>query len=368
MTDFAPATDDLLRAIRRALLRFYQRNARDLPWRRKQDPYAIWIAEVMLQQTQVATALPRYGEFLRRFPSVRALAAAGPERVCEAWAGLGYYRRARNLHAAACRMVAEHESAVPRELDALTALPGIGAYTAGAIASIAFGASVPAVDANAVRVLARLFAITATPARTRSRVQQIAAHLAAGTRAGEVNQALMDLGATVCRPRQPGCERCPLRRRCAARRQGRATEHPTRAKPAVRRDLEIAFAWIETNGAVWLERRGLDGLWAGLWQLPGCEGPSARRELARRLGCTLGRPLAEVRYLLTHRTVHARVYKPSQPRRLRAGPSLRPFADPFSAALSTLARRAVLAVSSPPPTPIDRPTGLQPIRRTRREV
>jgi A/G-specific adenine glycosylase len=299
----------------------------------------------MLQQTRVTTAIPRYERFLREFPDIRSLAAAEPERVCESWAGLGYYQRARNLQAAARQMMEEHDGAVPEDLAALGALPGIGRYTTGAIASIAFGAQVAAVDANATRVIARLFAIGGAPARRSTTVDQIATALAQAGSAAAVNQALMDLGALVCRPQRPDCPSCPLRPHCTAYRRGTVARYPIRSLPAVRRTLSVAFAWIETDGALWLERRSPEGLWAGLWQLPGCEGPGAARRLARRVGSALGRPQARIRHELTHRRVLASVYVPKSPSRLTAGPTLRSFTDPLSVGLSTLARRAILATA-----------------------
>jgi A/G-specific adenine glycosylase len=242
-------------------------------------------------------------------------------------------------------MVEEHGGAVPKDLGALGALPGIGRYTAGAIASIAFGAEVAAVDANVTRVIARLFAIGGARARRSATVERIAAALAQAGSAAAVNQALMDLGALVCRPQRPDCPSCPLRPHCTAHRRGAVARYPVRSVPTVRRTLSVAFAWIETDGALWLERRGTAGLWAGLWQLPGCEGPGAARRLARRLGSALGRPRARLRHDLTHRQVLASVYVPRSPSRLIAGPALRPFADPLSVGLSALARRAILATA-----------------------
>jgi A/G-specific adenine glycosylase len=203
-------------AFRGRLLSWYDRHRRDLPWRRSRDPYAILVSEIMLQQTQVSRVRDFYARFLGRYPTLEDLAAARPAQVRDAWAGLGYYARARNLHAAARQVVRRHEGALPRDVEALARLPGIGRYTAAAVASIAFGADVGTVDTNVARVLARAFRLpgrrgTGPRARALWRTVQ---RLVPSGRAGDWNQALMDLGATVCVARTPRCERCPVRRAC----------------------------------------------------------------------------------------------------------------------------------------------------------
>ena len=203
------------RAFRRRLLGWYSRHARTLPWRGACSPYAVLVSEIMLQQTQVARVLEYYPRFLARYPTLEDLAAAPDDAVRESWAGLGYYARARNLHATARRVVAEHGGVLPRAPEALRRLPGIGRYTAGAVASLAFGARVPAVDTNAARVLGRVFGLRPGRRRTR-RVWTIAARLVAPGRPEDLNQALMDLGATVCVARRPRCGACPVRRVCAS--------------------------------------------------------------------------------------------------------------------------------------------------------
>jgi len=203
------------RAFRRRLLAWYTRHARTLPWRGARSAYAVLVSEIMLQQTQVARVLDYYPRFLARYPTLEDLAAAPDDAVRESWAGLGYYARARNLHATARRVVAEHGGVLPREPEALRRLPGIGRYTAGAVASLAFGARVPAVDTNAARVIARIFGLRAGRTRAR-RVWEIAAKLVEPGRPEDVNQALMDLGATVCGARRPRCGGCPVRRVCAS--------------------------------------------------------------------------------------------------------------------------------------------------------
>jgi len=204
-------------AFRRRLLGWYTRHARTLPWRGERSPYAVLVSEIMLQQTQVARVLEYYPRFLARYPTIEDLAAASDDAVRESWEGLGYYARARNLHATARRVVAENDGVLPRAPDALRRLPGIGRYTAGAVASLAYGARVPAVDTNAERVLARVFGLRAGASRTR-RVWTIAAALVVPGRPEDLNQALMDLGATVCVARRPRCRACPVRTVCASYR------------------------------------------------------------------------------------------------------------------------------------------------------
>jgi A/G-specific adenine glycosylase len=317
-----------------------------LPWRRTRDPYRIWLSEVMLQQTRVATVVERYEAFLRRFPDVRALAGASEEEVCEAWAGLGYYSRARNLHAASRRVVAEHDARLPTTVDGLRALPGIGRYTAGAIASIAFGAAVPAIDGNVERVLSRLLAIDAPAgsSEAQQRLWQTASQLVECDRPGELNQALMEVGATICTPRQPRCHGCPLRRHCAASAAGDPSRYPRRTSArAPRPTLRLAFLWHRTRSGVWLERRPLRGLWAGVWQLPGEEGPGSRARLARRFGVPLTRRVAGVRHELSHRIVLASVYATDSTTKVSRRAGVRSFADPLAAPLSAVARRAIVA-------------------------
>jgi A/G-specific adenine glycosylase len=212
----------------RRLLAWYARHARDLPWRRTRQPYRILVSEVMLQQTQVDRVQTFYGRFLRRYPSFEALAAAGEPEVREAWDGLGYYARARNLHRTARLVVAEHGGRLPRDPDTIRRLPGIGRYTAGAVLSIAYGQDAPIVDTNAARVLRRVFGLRPRggKASVMRRLWALAERLTPPGRAGAFNQAIMDLGAMVCRPRNPHCPRCPVRSMCRARATRRAPSAP----------------------------------------------------------------------------------------------------------------------------------------------
>jgi len=243
-------------ASRRKLLSWYRRNRRDLPWRRTSDPYAIWISEIMLQQTRVAAVVPYYERFLARFPDVRALAKARLDQVLALWSGLGYYRRARHLHAAAREVL---RNGFPRTEAEWRNLPGIGPYAAAAISSIAFGERAAAVDGNVVRVLSRLHA-------TNGPVRELARAWLSPRSPGDHNQALMELGATVCTPRAPSCPRCPLTSSCRGRSD--PTRYPKpRAKPRITEE-RLAVALIVRDGRVQLVRRSPDGLLAGMWELP----------------------------------------------------------------------------------------------------
>jgi A/G-specific adenine glycosylase len=309
------AAADRARRLARALERWFDANARDLPWRRRRDGYRALVAEAMLQQTQVSRVLDHYGEFLRRFPSLRALAAADEQAVLAAWQGLGYYRRAKSLHAAARMIVDEHGGRVPRTVDALRDLPGVGRYTAGAIASLVYGRAEPIVDGNVERVLARLHARSEPPADTASvawfwaRATEL---VEAAERPGVLNEAMMEFGATVCTPRAPRCVACPLARSCAARRAGLQEEIPP-AKPAARRRRVHHHAVIVRRGPhLLLERRPGDGLWSDMWQTPTVEAetPLAPDDVRARLAVTVTTlaPVATFEHQTTHRRIRFHVF------------------------------------------------------------
>jgi A/G-specific adenine glycosylase len=275
--------------LRPALAAWFARAQRDLPWRRRGDAYAIWVSEVMLQQTTVAAVVPYFERFLERFPTLDALARAPLERVLESWAGLGYYRRARHLHACAQTVVSEHGGRFPEDEASLLRLPGIGPYTAGAIASIAFDRRAPLVDGNVARVLSRLFRVPGDPrsGAARARLWEIAAELVPEKGASVHNQALMELGALVCQPGgQARCGDCPLERMCEARAAGEVERFPELApRPAARARRDLALAFFD-DGRVLVGRRRDDDVWGGLWELPRVtllEGESDR-DGARRLG------------------------------------------------------------------------------------
>jgi len=255
------------------LLRWYGARHRDLPWRRTRDPYRIWVAEIMLQQTRAEAAIPYYQRFLERFPSVAALAAASEAEVLASWSGLGYYARARNLHKAARRM----EGVFPSGYQAIRELPGVGEYTAAAIASIAFGLPYAALDGNVMRVMARLTndAADIGASRTRARLRELAQHHLDGLRprqAGAFNQAMMELGATVCLPRAPRCGVCPLAGMCEARRAGRQEQLPVKLRKTAPVKVAMAVAVVERRGRLLLWQRAADSRrLAGFWELPSSE-------------------------------------------------------------------------------------------------
>ncbi|MBI2948133.1 MAG: A/G-specific adenine glycosylase [Verrucomicrobia bacterium] len=266
----------------RSLLGWYRRNARKLPWRLTTDPYAIWISEVMLQQTQVRTVIPYWNRWMRRFPSIRSLARAKVSEVLRCWAGLGYYTRARNLQSAARLIVSNHVGNFPRNFGDIIALPGVGRYTAGAICSIAFNQPAPVLDGNVTRVLARIFGITTDPkeTRTKGRLWDLAQHLVSHaakyqkpkTRpCADLNQALMELGATVCTPRQPQCPKCPCRRYCRARKEHRVAEIPAKTvRPKSLHRWAAAFA-INRDGRFLVRQRSSGEINAYLWEFPNLE-------------------------------------------------------------------------------------------------
>ncbi len=280
--------------LRPALLRWFRRHRRDLPWRRTRDPYAIWVSEAMLQQTRVATALRYYGRFLEEFPDVRTLAEASEDEVLAAWSGLGYYRRAYGLIAGARAVMERHGGRVPADLDALRALPGIGRYTAGAIASLAFGLRVPAVDGNARRVLARILGRRGTDGAEEEALWELAARLVRREEPGEMNQALMELGALVCTPRSPRCPACPAARWCLARISGSPGAFPRprrRPRPVT---VRVAAAVVRNRGRVLLVPRRERGPFHGGWDVPAVEvteGESPRRALAALMASRHGLPV-----------------------------------------------------------------------------
>jgi A/G-specific adenine glycosylase len=257
-------------SLRRALLTWYTRSKRDLPWRRTQDPYAIWISEIMLQQTRVAAVLPYYERFLNRFPRVQDLAAAPEQDVLTAWSGLGYYSRARNLQKAAIGIT--DAGAFPSDYDSIRALPGIGDYTAAEVASIAFNQPYAAIDGNVLRVLSR---ITAEPGdigapATRRKLAAVANELLDRNRPGEFNQALMELGATLCLPKSPQCLLCPWSQHCQALQTGKQNEFPLKLRKTQRQQASETLFYIERDDQIlfWRRDAGSKRL-AGFWELPG---------------------------------------------------------------------------------------------------
>lgn len=297
---------------------WYRRHRRDLPWRRTKDPYRIWVSEVMLQQTQVVTATPFYGAFLDRFPDVGTLARAPIADVLSAWSGLGYYRRARNLHAAAQQVMRDHAGRIPSDPSAFGELPGVGRYTVGAVLSIAFDRSLPVLDGNVARVLARIEgrAVSVRDPHGARTLWARAEALMPARAAGDWNQALMELGATVCAPRAPSCPSCPVLRSCRAYAEGRPEAYPAatprRASVKVRR----AVALIVRGDRVWVSRRDAS-INEGLWEPPtvelaaGAEAAPALRAMLRGLGmrANLAPAGAKVRHGIMQQSIEVEVWR-----------------------------------------------------------
>jgi A/G-specific adenine glycosylase len=301
--------------LRSRLLAWYDAHRRDLPWRARQgecvDPYRVWLSEIMLQQTTVPHATPYFHDFLARWPTVEALAAAPDAEVMAAWAGLGYYARARNLLACARAVARDHEGAFPADLDGLRALPGVGAYTAAAIAAIAFGEPANVVDGNVERVMARLFAVETPLPAAKPELTALAARLVTADRPGDWAQALMDLGATICRPKSPLCELCPLSPLCAARANGAPDTYPRRS-PKADRPHRHGVAFVLTRGdRVALSPRPPKGLLGGMLGLPTTPWRSApwtlRDALAHAPQPGGWREIGAVRHVLTHFSLDLRV-------------------------------------------------------------
>jgi len=308
------------------LLDWFTQNARDLPWRRTRDPYAIWISEVMLQQTQVKTVIPYWQRWMRHLPDVRALARARPDAVLKLWEGLGYYLRARNLQKAARTLVDRHGGRFPERFDEWVALPGIGRYTAGAICSIAFNQPTPVLDGNVIRVLTRLFGIAENPrqSETNSRLWKLAQNLvraAARThRPGErncsyLNQSLMELGAVICTPRQPKCPLCPVRKQCVAWREKRTDEIPNLGPQPASTERRFAAFVVEKTGCFLVRRRPAGAVNAQLWEFPNVELDGSRTKgwpLAENLFHSRPfavTPLHQVRHTITRYRITMNVYR-----------------------------------------------------------
>jgi A/G-specific adenine glycosylase len=323
---------DKVRKLVPALLSWFQTNARDLPWRRTRDPYAIWVSEIMLQQTQVKTVIPYWERWMRELPTIQAAAKASPAKLHKLWEGLGYYTRVRNLQKAAQQIIAQHHGKFPENFDDILALPGIGRYTAGAIASIAFNQPRPILDGNVIRVLTRLFGIGTDPRekKTNARLWQLAEELV--TRASRIthhvspcshlNQSLMELGALVCTPRAPQCEACPVSKLCVARKKNLQERLPNLGKrqPTTERRF-LAFV-IERNGKFLVCQRPAGIVNAHLWEFPNAEvgarvsDPQHFAADATKLQLTGLKPLCTIkhsitRYRITLEAWRAQFAKPS---------------------------------------------------------
>lgn len=256
------------REIQKRLLHWFERNGRDLPWRKTHDPYAIWVSEIMLQQTQVATVIPYYHRFLKAFRTIHHLAKSDLSKVLKIWEGLGYYSRARNLHQASKIILNHFKGKIPDDLTDLLSLPGIGKYTAGAILSIAYNKEAPILDGNVKRVLSRLFAVSEDPKKAEGPLWKISESLVPRGRPNSFNQAIMDLGAIICTPKDPFCRHCPLDRYCKAKASGNPERYPSRGVKKRIPHINAISGVILRNGSVLLHQRPPKGLLGGLWEFP----------------------------------------------------------------------------------------------------
>ncbi|HRI67339.1 MAG TPA: A/G-specific adenine glycosylase [Polyangium sp.] len=348
-----------------ALVRWFDKSARDLPWRRTRDPYAIWLSEVMLQQTRVETVIPYYERFLTRFPNVRDLAHADIDDVLALWSGLGYYRRARELHRCAKEVVNKHGGVFPAEVADLRALRGIGPYTAGAISSIAFDKSVPLVDGNVARVLARLFAIELDMKSTAGMREAwaTAESIVPKDEPGKFNQALMELGATICIPRDPACLVCPVREPCRARATGRERELPIMSAKKASPKVPMVAVVVEQDGKVLFGRRKEGGLFGGLWEPPMVAADSVSQARGALSGAGIAPEIrlsevGRVGHVLTHRELEVIVCRGhGVPLAIIEKPTTDPYEklawfsrNPTGIGISTLAKKILSTANKRPRT------------------
>ncbi len=306
-------------ALHSDLLFWYDQHAADLPWRQSKNAYSIWLSEVMLQQTQVETVKPYYARFLAAYPTVHDLAAAPLSDILKLWEGLGYYSRARNMHRAAQEIAREYDGKFPETAEALQKLPGIGRYTAGAIASIAFGEHVPVLDGNVIRVFARLTNLEAdvTQPAVKQQLWKLAEEWLSPERPGDYNQALMELGRVVCKPRNPVCGECPIQQQCKAYAKGTQAQRPVKKQKAATPHYDVTAGMIwNTEGKLLIAQRPLEGLLGGLWEFPGGKVEAGetlpeclKRELREELGIEVevGELFTSVQHAFTHFkiTLHA---------------------------------------------------------------
>jgi A/G-specific adenine glycosylase len=344
------------------LLAWYDRHRRVLPWRARRgelaDPYAVWLSEIMLQQTTVKTVAPYYARFLTRWPTVEALAGASLDDVLRAWAGLGYYARARNLHACASAVVERHGGTFPRDIAALRALPGIGDYTAAAVAAIAFDLPAVPVDGNVERVVARLFAVEAALPAAKPTIKRLAASLLPARRSGDFAQALMDLGATLCSPKKPACALCPWSEACLARARGDAETFP-RKTPKREGKLRrgAAFVALRADGCVLLRQRADKGLLASMTEVPGSawahdfDLATAPRAAPRLKSAQWRRLPGQVRHVFTHFPLELTVFLARVPRSTEtpAGMRWEPLASLPEEALPSVMRKVIAHASEEKP-------------------
>lgn len=288
------------------LLPWYRKHGRhDLPWQKRKTGYRVWVSEIMLQQTQVKTVIPYYQRFMKRFPTLAALAEAPQDDVLQHWAGLGYYARARNLHKAAQLIMNEHKGLFPKEIETLVTLPGIGDSTAAAIVSFAYGQSASILDGNVKRVLTRFYAISGDPnkAELKNELWEIARHNTPADNCHEYNQAIMDLGATCCTRTRPDCHRCPLQKSCQAFQRGTPTAFPDKSAPLKQRKLRLQLLLLRHHNEIALIKRPTTGIWGGLWCLPDCGAAEEIKPWLKhnRLQVKHCQPFAYFTHQLSHR-------------------------------------------------------------------
>ena len=304
-------SESMILDIQTRLLAWAETSLRDLPWRQVRDPYRVWVSEIMLQQTRVETVIPYYLHWLKRFPTIASLSQAELGEVLKAWEGLGYYARCRNLHRAAGMVMSKHDGHLPADREALLSLPGIGPYTVGAILSLAFGQDAAVLDGNVRRVFSRLFAISDSPSapETRERLWSLAEELVPAGQAGRFNEALMDLGATVCTPRGPSCGLCPLNAVCQGYESGDPESYPPRKRRLPTPHYNVTAGVIWRDDLLLLAQRPLDGLLGGLWEFPGGKQEPGEtlheclvRELREELDIEVevGEKITVVRHAFTH--------------------------------------------------------------------
>lgn len=276
--------EEKIKTFQETFLTWYHKEKRNLPWRATNDPYAIWISEIMLQQTRVETVIGYFYRFMEQFPTIQDLAAAEEQKLLKVWEGLGYYSRARNLKAAAQQIVAEFDGEMPQSIEEIRSLKGIGPYTAGAIGSIAFGLPEPAIDGNVMRVVSRLFCIEADIAKASSRrpFDEAMRTIISLDEPGEFNQALMDLGSRICTPTTPKCEECPISQYCLAYAENRQTDFPVKSKKAKPKDVYYIAGAIEDQGSFLLVQRPETGLLASMWHFPLVEVTKEQYEALQR--------------------------------------------------------------------------------------
>lgn len=314
-TDAAPGT-----LIGSALVEWFVQNQRPLPWRRHYDPYAVWISEVMLQQTQMSKVVPYYERWMARFPNIEAVAKASPEELLRAWEGLGYYGRVRHLQKAAQEIMTVYGGKIPCEEEALRRLPGIGPYTAAAVASLAFGRDVPVLDGNAQRVSARLldWPKPVKDAESQRIFRQALEQWMPSGRAREFNQGVMELGSLICTPRKPCCAQCPVRAWCRAYAAGTVALRPVAPRRPSVQAVTVAVGVLCDNGKVFIQKRPPQGLMAGLWEFPGGKAhegetpeEALHRELAEELGVrvTITEKITEIRHAITRYRLHLHAFR-----------------------------------------------------------